>query len=65
MMIPNKNIQEITVANLKNGEVTLIQLEEIYNKFGFIFEASEGRFTKIKREIRHEIMIKYNIYNKP
>ena len=29
MMIPNKNIQEITVANLKNGEVTLIQLEDI------------------------------------
>ncbi|MGL5694128.1 MAG: hypothetical protein ACRCXA_08625 [Peptostreptococcaceae bacterium] len=52
-MIQVKNIQDITVANLKNGEVTLIQLEEIYNKFGFVFEGSEGKFNKIKREIRH------------
>ena len=29
MMIPNKNIQEITVANLKNGEVTLIQMQNL------------------------------------
>lgn len=48
-----KNINEITLTNLKNGEVTLEQLNEIYNKMGFIFVANKGRFTKIKKEIKH------------
>lgn len=47
------NINEITLTNLKNGEVTLEQLNEIYNKMGFVFVASKGRFTKIKKEIKH------------
>ena len=31
------DINEITLTNLKNGEVTLEQLNEIYNKMGFVF----------------------------
>ena len=40
------NINEITLTNLENGEVTLEQLNEIYNKMGFVFVANKGRFTK-------------------
>lgn len=47
------NINEITLKNLKNGEVTLEQLNEIYNKMGFVFVANRGRFTKIRKEIKH------------
>ena len=47
------DINEITLANLKNGEVTLQQLNEIYNKMGFVFVASKGKFTKIRKEIKH------------
>lgn len=47
------NINEITLTNLKNGEVTLEQLNEIYNKMGFVFVANKGKFTKIKKEIKH------------
>lgn len=47
------DINEITLTNLKNGEVTLEQLTEIYNKMGFVFVANKGKFTKIKKEIKH------------
>ena len=47
------NINGITLINLKNGEVTLEQLNEIYNKMGFVFVANKGKFTKIKKEIKH------------
>jgi len=47
------DINQITLANLKNGEVTLEQLNEIYNKMGFVFVASKGKFTKIRKEIKH------------
>ena len=47
------NINEITLINLKNGEVTLEQLNEIYNKMGFVFVANKGKFTKVKKEIKH------------
>ena len=47
------NINEITLTNLENGEVTLEQLNEIYNKMGFVFVANKGRFTKIRKEINH------------
>ena len=47
------NINEITLTNLENGEVTLEQLNEIYNKMGFVFVANKGRFTKIRKEIKH------------
>lgn len=48
-----KRIEDITLANIKNGEVTLIQLNEIYNKMGFVFVVDSGRFTKIKKERIH------------
>ena len=38
------NINEITLINLKNGEVTLEQLNEIYNKMGF--ETTNYRMEK-------------------
>lgn len=47
------DINEITLTNLKNGEVTLEQLNEIYNKMGFVFVATKGKFTKIRKEIKH------------
>jgi len=47
------DINEITLTNLENGEVTLEQLNEIYNKMGFVFVANKGKFTKIRKEIRH------------
>ena len=48
-----KRIEDITLDNIKNGEVTLEQLNEIYNKMGFVFVANKGRFTKIRKEIKH------------
>ncbi|WP_094366948.1 hypothetical protein [Romboutsia weinsteinii] len=53
MKMPIGTIQDITLNNLKNGEVTLMQLDEIYKKMGFVFVVSEGKFTRIKKEIRH------------
>lgn len=47
------DINEITLTNLQNGEVTLEQLNEIYNKMGFVFVATKGKFTKIRKEIKH------------
>jgi len=47
------DINEITLTNLENGEVTLEQLNEIYNKMGFVFVANKGKFTKIRKEIKH------------
>lgn len=32
---------------------SLKNINEIYNKMGFVFVASKGRFTKIKKEIKH------------
>ena len=48
-----KRIEDRTLDNIKNGEVTLLQLNEIYNKMGFVFVANKGRFTKIRKEIKH------------
>jgi len=42
--------EDITFLNLQKGEVTLMQLNEIYNKFGFIFIGSSGKFKGIKKE---------------
>ncbi len=53
MMIKSRKIKEITLVNLKNGEVTLNELNEIYNKMGFVFVGNQGKFTKIKKEIKH------------
>lgn len=53
MIITSRKIQDITLVNLKNGEVTLMELNEIYKKMGFTFVGSQGRFTKITKEIKH------------
>lgn len=45
-----KKLEEITLLNLQKGEVTLMQLNEIYNKFGFVFIGSAGKFKSIKKE---------------
>ncbi|MBT2157198.1 hypothetical protein KK424_07325 [Clostridioides difficile] len=39
------------INKFKNGEVTLIELDEIYKKMGFLFVVSEGKLKKIKRRI--------------
>ena len=43
-----RKLEDITFLNLQKGEVTLMQLNEIYNKFGFIFIGSSGKFKGIK-----------------
>ena len=48
-----KRREYITLDNLKNGEVTLMQLNEIYDKMGFVFIADSGKFTGIRKERRH------------
>lgn len=48
-----KKIEDITLENIKKGEVTLIQLNEIYNKMGFVFVGNSGRFMGIKKEKKH------------
>lgn len=53
MIIESKNINEITLANLKNGEITLNELNEIYNKMGLVFIGSQGKFTRIKKETKN------------
>ena len=45
-----RKLEDITFLNLQKGEVTLMQLNEIYNKFGFIFIGSSGKFKGIKKE---------------
>lgn len=45
-----RKLEEITLLNLKRGEVTLIQLNEIYNKLGFVFIGDAGRFRAIRKE---------------
>ena len=41
------------MSTLINGEVTLMQLNEIYNKMGFVFVADSGKFTRIRKERTH------------
>ncbi len=48
-----KRIEDITLDNIRNGEVTLMQLNEIYNKMGFVFVADSGKFTRIRKERTH------------
>ena len=35
-VIYERKLEEITFLNLQKGEVTLMQLNEIYNRFGFV-----------------------------
>ena len=48
-----KRIEDITLDNIRNGEVTLMQLNEIYNNMGFVFVADSGKFTRIRKERTH------------
>ena len=48
-----KRIEDITLDKIRNGEVTLMQLNEIYNKMGFVFVADSGKFTRIRKERTH------------
>ena len=54
LVTKEKRIEEITLDNIKNGEVTLMQLNEIYDKMGFVFIADSGKFTGIRRESRRK-----------
>ncbi|MBT2158146.1 hypothetical protein KK421_05265 [Clostridioides difficile] len=54
MITYDNSIKKNTRYNInkfKNGEVTLIELDEIYKKMGFLFVVSEGKLKKIKRRI--------------
>ena len=42
----------ILIANTKSTNIDK-KLNEIYNKMGFVFVGSKGKFTKIKKEIKH------------
>ena len=53
LVTKEKRIEDITLDNIRKGEVTLIQLNEIYNKMGFVFVADSGKFTAIKKERAH------------
>ncbi|GAA3659587.1 hypothetical protein [Asaccharospora irregularis] len=53
MMNTSKRMKEITLGNLKKGEVTLIELDEIYKEMGFLFIVNQGKLTKIKKETIH------------
>ncbi len=52
-VIYERKLEEITFLNLQKGEVTLMQLNEIYNRFGFVFVGSAGKIKGIKKEIRN------------
>ena len=53
MIIPSRRIQDITISNIKKGEVTLMELDALYKEMGFVFIASEGKFIRIKKETKH------------
>ena len=53
-----RKLEEITYLNLQMGEVTLMQLNEIYNRFGFIFIGSAGKFKGRKRKTKNCICLK-------
>ncbi|WP_373598093.1 hypothetical protein [Paraclostridium bifermentans] len=50
MIISNRRLREITINNLRNGEVSISELDEIYKKMGFLFVINQGRCTRIKKE---------------
>lgn len=47
----NRRLEEITINNLINGDVSIKELDEIYKKIGFSFIINKGRCIKIKKEI--------------
>ncbi len=50
MIISNRRLREITINNLRNGEVSIVELDEIYKKMGFLFVINQGRCIRIKKE---------------
>lgn len=52
-VIYERKLEEITFLNLQKGEVTLMQLNEIYNRFGFEFVERAGKIKGIKKERRN------------
>ena len=52
-VIYERKLEEITFLNLQKGEVTLMQLNEIYNRFGFVFVGRAGKIKGIKKERRN------------
>ena len=55
MITNEKRIEDITLENIRNGEVTLLQLNEIYRKMGFMFVGDSGKFVQIKKEANERI----------
>lgn len=50
MMIPTRTIKDITVTNLRNGDVSIGELDELYKKMGFLFVINQGKCTRIRKE---------------
>lgn len=50
MVIPARNIKDITVANLRSGEVSIGELDELYKQMGFLFVINQGKFISIRKE---------------
>ena len=48
-----RTLREITFSNLEHGEVTLYELNEIYEQLGFYFEVDRGQFKGMKKERVH------------
>ena len=52
-VIYERKLEEITFLNLQKGEVTLMQLNEIYNWFVFVFVGTAVKIKGIKKERRN------------
>lgn len=50
MMISNRRLKDITVNNLRNGEVSIGELDEIYKRMGFLFVINQGKCTRVRKE---------------
>ncbi|MEG2787518.1 MAG: hypothetical protein RR942_06810 [Romboutsia sp.] len=50
MIISSRRLKDITVNNLRNGEVSIGELDEIYKKMGFLFVISQGKCTRVRKE---------------
>lgn len=50
MMIPTRTIKDITVANLRSGDVSIGELDELYKKMGFLFVIDQGKCIRVRKE---------------
>ena len=48
-----RTLREITFSNLEHGEVTLYELNEIYEQLVFYLELDRGQFKGMKKERVH------------